>query len=277
MLTLNIVGAGRLGKTIARLLYVKKLCSIKSVCNKRVESAQKAVEFIGSGKVAKTVQTMGKADVTLVTTKDEFIASCANQLTYLDDASLVIHCSGALTSSILPKRSLRASIHPLMSFSTPQLAIKQFGNTYCTYEGNDRGVARALFEKIGGRIIEITQEKKASYHLAATMASNYSYALFDGAYQCFIEAGLDEATSYQLTHSLMQGAIDNVNALKSTQKGLTGPIARADIEVIKNHLSKLHDEKIKALYQALGEYTLRLTTLNDEQKATILAIFKNSV
>ena len=50
MQTLNIIGAGRVGQTLARLWHARAVFQIGAVCNRSIGSAQAAVTFIDAGK-----------------------------------------------------------------------------------------------------------------------------------------------------------------------------------------------------------------------------------
>ena len=49
MKTVNIIGAGKLGKTIGQLLVRSNLVKIQGVCNRSIESSIAAISFIGEG------------------------------------------------------------------------------------------------------------------------------------------------------------------------------------------------------------------------------------
>ena len=265
-MTLNIIGAGRLGKVLAKLFHEKKICIIQSVCNSSVDSAQNACDFIGSGQAVLQIKDMQKSDLTLIAAPDSHIAACAKQLSYLDESCIVFHCSGVLASTVLPKAAKRASIHPLKSFADSMLSFQSFENTYCTYEGDDGGILRAIFEKIGGIVLGINQDQKPLYHSAATIASNYTVTLFDSVFQCFIASGLTSDDALILTHSLMSDALENMKNLKSAKKALTGPIARGDAKTVERHINALSNTPYQKLYQILGCYTLELANLPSAKK-----------
>ena len=72
-LKINIIGAGKLGKTIARLLVINKVGIIEGVCNRSLESSNTAVQFIGQGKAYATIADLPSADIVFITTSDDLI------------------------------------------------------------------------------------------------------------------------------------------------------------------------------------------------------------
>ena len=52
MLSLNVVGCGRVGQTLARLLNEGGLCRVQDLKARRVDNATQAARFIGAGRAA---------------------------------------------------------------------------------------------------------------------------------------------------------------------------------------------------------------------------------
>ncbi len=79
--------------------------------------------------------------------------------------NIFAHCSGVLTSEIMSavkvKDAFVASIHPMTSFSKPEIAVKSYKNTYCAFEGDPEAlnVIKPLFRAIGSSIYEINKIK----------------------------------------------------------------------------------------------------------------------
>src|SRR5688572_39286 len=99
MKTLNIIGAGRAGRTLAALWRHHGVFAIGNVCNRTLSSAQDAVAFIGAGEPAADWRAMGYAELWMITTPDDEIAHAAASLAASNLAragDVVFHCSGAL-------------------------------------------------------------------------------------------------------------------------------------------------------------------------------------
>lgn len=270
---INIVGAGRLGKTIAKLINIYDAGSIQAVCNKSLESTRDAITFIGSGNAYSDIKELPHADITFITTPDDHIHEVAEALAlnqnYESDA-IFIHCSGSLTSSVLAPLSNVASCHPMRSFARPDLSVAEFKGTYCAIEGTTKAATKAseLFRAIGGQTYEICADKKSLYHAAGVISSNYLVTLAHTASQCLSEAGVDDEIGMRIITNLMAGTVKNMQNTLSPQASLTGPIARGDTETVTKHIQCM-DGEMKTLYKMLGLTTLELTSLPASQRAAL--------
>lgn len=267
-LIVNIIGAGKLGKTIGRLLVENNLAKIAGVCNRSLESAMAAVAFIGDGTYFSDIQSLPLADITCITVPDGYIAETSVAICRagnIKPKSIVMHCSGALTSDVLSavkiKEALVASVHPMKSFSNPSLSVKNYPGTYCSMEGDPAAlsVLEPLFQSIGSITYPIKKDKKLLYHAAGVFASNYLVTLAQQALNHFTEASVPEKIALDIILNLMRGTLSNIENTNSLKAALTGPIQRGDIATIKSHLSAFLDRDQRNLYALLGQCTLPLT------------------
>jgi len=58
MKTLNIIGAGRVGRTLAALWHAQRTFQIQDVCSRTPDSARAAVSFIGSGRAVDAIASL---------------------------------------------------------------------------------------------------------------------------------------------------------------------------------------------------------------------------
>jgi predicted short-subunit dehydrogenase-like oxidoreductase (DUF2520 family) len=134
--TLNLFGAGRVGRTLARLWHTHGVLQVQDVLTTSITSAQKAVHFIGAGCAVADIAAMRPANLWLLAVPDRQIAASALALTaaaHQHPPALAFHASGALASAELqPLQALGwrlASAHCILSFATPEVALKQFAGT----------------------------------------------------------------------------------------------------------------------------------------------------
>lgn len=276
-LSANFIGCGKLGKTIARLLYNHGV-AIGGIVNTNTASGEAAVTFIGQGCAYASIRELPPADIYFITTNDSAIRSVCHTLAtehaFGKDA-LVVHCSGSLTSDILGEVKSHgchvASIHPLKSMADPKLSIADFAGTYCAIEGDEYAIPilTSLFEKIGGQVFPIQKANKMLYHAASVMANNYLITLHYQVTQSFKTAGIDEQAAKKMVSLLMQDALNNVAQLSHVQ-ALTGPMQRGDTETIAQHMQALaSDDLVQLLYAHLGIATLPLTPHTDAVKEAL--------
>jgi predicted short-subunit dehydrogenase-like oxidoreductase (DUF2520 family) len=284
-ISVNIIGAGCLGKTIGYLLSKTELVQIRAIYNRTKESTLNAIKFIGAGHYCSSIAELPAADMTLIATPDEHISSTSIMLSKsrdLKQESIVYHCSGSLTSEVLiavkEKGCYLGSIHPMRSFATPQLSISQYQGTYCAMEGDTEAIStiRYLFNAIGSITYEIDKQKKSLYHAAGVFAANYLVTLAQQAFLCLQEVGIEKKTAMNVIANIMSGTVENLETL-SPQDALTGPIKRGDSATIRNHLQSLANLEQKNLYSVLGIATLALTTHSDENKEQLAKILEVSL
>lgn len=278
--TINVIGSGNLGKTISKLIFTHDVGTIQGICNTSIKSGIEAVSFIGQGEV-KTMSELLPADITFITTPDDQIELCCQELSKsskFKKESTVVHCSGSLSSEILrtakEKGCFVASVHPMRSFAKPDISFKQYDGTYCAIEGDDEAVKvlEELFTKIGSVVYAINKEKKSAYHAAGVFASNYLVTLCQNALLCLGDAGVENEMSMKIIASLMQSTLNNLETTLSPEKSLTGPIKRGDINTITKHLNAL-PEPLSNLYKTLGLATLGIANLPEEREKKISALF----
>lgn len=175
MKTLNLIGAGKLGQTLAHLWQLQGQFRIQQVLTRSEESAQRACDFINgtqindnqingdqaynhSAQAVTSFEELQPADIWLLATPDGDIAQAAAQLHQRPDLisqdTILLHCSGTLNSNVLSSRGLDsralnnsaltgtnssgasvASIHPIHSFASPSESLNTFAGSYCGYEG----------------------------------------------------------------------------------------------------------------------------------------------
>lgn len=275
----NIIGAGRLGKNIALALSKAQLISLISICNRSLESAQKAHHELGYGQAIDKIEHLPAAEVTWICCNDDAIedvvATLAQSAT-LKPGSFVIHCSGVLSSALLAplkkQGCLVASFHPLKAFKTNYLEPTAFKQVDCVLEGDHEVCAwlKHSFTQLGAHLIAIKPEAKAIYHAAACMASNYLITLASCSEELFLKAGINPQQARRMIIHLMQGNLHNLLQTSSIAESLTGPLARGDVQTIALHLEAIDNPDIKRLYQSAALTTLPLAPLSAEMKQKII-------
>lgn len=277
MRTLNIIGCGRVGKTLARLWTQQAVFAVQDVLNRTSESAQHAVSFIDAGRAVGHYADLRAADVYMIATADDRIAQCCEALANsgrLTPHSVVFHCSGALPSTILQAAvqcgAAVASIHPIRSFADPEQAMNEFAGTWCGVEGDPQALDLliAAFSAIGAHIAPIHAHNKIIYHSAAVFACNYLATLLDVAVQAYGKAGVPQDVALNMMESLVRGTIDNVFRLGPAD-ALTGPIARGDMATAEKKAQAVAawDKEYGKLYEQFMSLTVELVARRNAPKS----------
>jgi predicted short-subunit dehydrogenase-like oxidoreductase (DUF2520 family) len=264
MKTLNIVGAGHVGRALGRLFAARGVFAVQDVLTRSRGSAQAAVDFIGAGHAVDTAAALRPAAVWMLAVSDDRIAEVARQLAASHDVrgTVVFHCSGAKASSELEDvraaGALVASVHPVRSFADPRQVADAFDGTFCGAEGDEGALAllNPAFAAIGARVVGIDARAKTVYHAASVFASNYLTTVLDAALRAYRAAGIPEQVARELARPLATETLANVFRL-GPETALSGPIARGDAATVARQQAAVGawDPATGALYEALATAT----------------------
>jgi predicted short-subunit dehydrogenase-like oxidoreductase (DUF2520 family) len=282
-----IIGAGRLGTTIAYTIALKnkKNMKIVSMSSTTMKSLDRAKKILGelSKKILFTKnnkKAAAKANCIFICTPDDIIKKVCSELSgqkkqtktkQKKENISVVHFSGSKPLKDLESArktgALTLSIHPLKSLASIQGAIKtikntEYGITFNTPEEEE--VAKKIVETLGGHSIIVEDNKKPLYHAAACVASNYLVTLIDYAVYINEKIGIKPEDSIKGLLSLVRGTVKNIGEA-GTKKSLTGPIARGDTGTIKDHMKNfkehLSDKDIE-IYRLMGKKTAGIAKQN---------------
>ena len=267
--TLSIIGPGRVGTAIG-VLAARAGYSIAAVGGRHMKRTVQAAQRIGKNVRACTMPEAAKsANLVFITVSDDAIeqvcSDIANQNAF-NQNSIVIHCSGALSSDILSTarnncQCFVSSMHPLQTFPTVDCAVEKLKGTYCFYEGDEEGFAviENLAKRIGLQPVQINSSSKILYHTAAVFACNYLVALMDAAMKLAQLAQIDRSIAWSAFEPLVVSTIRNIAEVGPAQ-ALTGPIARGDIETIAVHIEKLElvEPYLASIYRTMGRHTVNI-------------------
>jgi len=281
---LNVIGAGRVGRALARLWVLHGAFAVGDVYD-RTRSAD-AVAFIGSGRAVGALNEMHGADVWMLTPPDGQIVPCGTALAasgLLRPGNIVFHCSGALPSRDLAAvlgGTAVASVHPLKSFADPSLAVQNFDGTYCAAEGDAAALAvlTPAFERIGARVSAMDSAYKTVYHAASVIVCNYLTALLETGLRGYEKSGFKRDDALRMMEPLVRETIDNVFRL-GTVDTLTGPIARGDHAVVARQVDALAawDPHVADIYKKLGTVAVELARAQGKADAAALAAIERAL
>jgi predicted short-subunit dehydrogenase-like oxidoreductase (DUF2520 family) len=224
----TIVGAGRLGSALAKALKAKGIHV--------------------SGPLQRGDTIAGK--IVLLAVPDREIVNVAK---LVPKESIIGHTAGAVTLDPLGKRE-SFSMHPLMTAATG--AVDFAGATAAIAGTSERArkVARGLATALGMHPIEVSDEERIAYHAAASIAANFLVTLETMAERVGERAGVNR------THllPLARAALENWASLGPM--ALTGPIARGDDAIVKQHRAEIkkHAPEFFALWEAMAKATAQV-------------------
>jgi predicted short-subunit dehydrogenase-like oxidoreductase (DUF2520 family) len=241
-MTVDIVGGGKVGRTIGLLLR-RAGARIGAVRCRTAASARRAVRFIGGG----VPQGEVGAGLVFVTVPDDAIAGAVRGL-----PGTRIHCAGGLDAR---SAGTEGSFHPLKSFADPALAARTFAGTPIAVEGPAARKLERVARAIGGVPFRIRPGGKVAYHAGAVFASNYVVAVVEAAVRLLGRAGIRRGEALRILLPLARGTVANLEAV-GLPRALTGPIERGDTATVARHLRACGT--LRPLYASLGRIAAAL-------------------
>jgi predicted short-subunit dehydrogenase-like oxidoreductase (DUF2520 family) len=281
--SLAIIGAGRVGRALGRR-FRELGWKIGAVVTRKVDSARKAVRFIGAGQAyAVAARGILASRVILIAVPDDAVVESARELARIGAEELrdnvVLHTSGALDSSAMSElRKHGAAVggmHPLQTFSgvgVPSLEGRVFA-----IEGDSVAVrmARQMVRALGGVPVPIAPGKKALYHTAAAMAAGQALALQEASTELLISIGMNRREAVRALLPLTRQVLDNFERL-GPHAAWTGPLSRGDYKVIAAHVEALLDSppEFQEAYEKLNRLAAR--TLAQDPSGVLMELEKIS-
>src|SRR6266571_7241673 len=170
--TLNIIGAGHVGRVLGRLFAGGGAFEVQDVLTRSLHSAADGVAFIGAGRAVAQLREMRPAAAWMLAVSDDEIAPVCAALaaSHALDGALVFHCSGAKSSAELAAAAQggahTASLHPVRSFADPATVAADFAGTWCGIEGDAQALAQleVALAAIGAQPVTINAAAKTVYH-----------------------------------------------------------------------------------------------------------------
>ena len=278
-INVSIIGAGRVGSTIAYVLKKSKNENIILGCigSRTKDSLDSAKRLLGpeSNDIIFTtdlIECAGAADCLLLATPDDSIEKVTVGIfskIKKYHQKYVIHFSGSKSLKVLQKAkeagALTGCMHPVKSFASVKEAVKTIKGTVFGITYNDSKVKElmsAFIEIMEGSFIEVADQKKPIYHAACCVASNYLVALMDYAADLNRAIGIKPQDSVRALMGLVGGTVDNIKKM-GTKKSLTGPIARGDVGTIEEHLENFKENDIdQEIYRTMGIKTSQIAYQN---------------
>ncbi|MGH2811715.1 MAG: Rossmann-like and DUF2520 domain-containing protein [Actinomycetota bacterium] len=252
--TFAIIGAGRLGTSLGVLLQHAGR-KIVAVAARSGESRRRAAEWLDAPVMDDPAEASAGAGSVLLTTSDDAVAEVCRRIAgALDRGAFVIHTSGALgLEPLAPAAEAGArtlAIHVLQSVPDVRRGVTRIPGSWfgVTCDPDLRTWAEKLVTDLGGSTLFVPEDRRASYHAAAVLASNYLITLGGLAAEAFGE--------FEPYLPLMRGTLENLADL-GPAKALTGPVVRADTGTVARHLRALPPHTAEG-YRAMAAQTLRL-------------------
>jgi len=263
-----VVGCGKVGTALTKFLLDKGYRPA-GFASRTLASARRLANLAKNDRFSESPwQITANAQIVFITTPDTAIEATCNAIAQnqgFSPGTIVLHCSGALSSDILKSAAdagaFVGSMHPLQSFASIEIRENPFLQIIISVEGDSKAVeaSRAMSEDLGAVCMQIQTRAKMLYHAAAVVASNYLVTLMDLVFGLAEPAGIARSEALKAMSPLIHGTLANIEKV-GIPEALTGPIARGDSQIVARHLEQIQDRApgLLELYKTLGRHTVSI-------------------
>lgn len=254
MLSVTIIGVGRLGQHLAQALYENGI-EVVQLYNRTFAKAQQLAKTIPAAAINDLNLINNKSDIYLLTLSDDVIQATAEKLSHIiSPDKIVVHTSGATPGTLLaPYFPKYGVIYPLQSFSAQNKPDFQ-GIPFCIYSPSAevQEQLEVLARQLSPHIYHIDDEQRSTLHLSAVMVNNFTNYLFTIAYDITQSKNIPFELLLPLIKETIHKITDNKPELMQT-----GPAQRGDHSTITRHLTQLREwPQYKEVYHLLSEQLL---------------------
>lgn len=263
-----IVGCGKVGRALGKFLTAAGYRAA-GFAGRRLSSAKETADIARSEHYSDIPWEVTRdADIVFITTPDGAIKDTCDRIARnngIAESTIVLHCSGALPSTILSAAKAHGaysgSMHPLQSFASADYEDNPFRGIIIAVEGDKEAVqaAKEIASDLGATAVTLLTEAKTLYHASAVVASNYLVTLMDLAFRLINTAGITGKDAFKVLKPLIDGTLTNIEKV-GIPTALTGPIVRGDVETVAKHVKEIGSKnpELLALYKILGFHTIAI-------------------
>lgn len=263
-----LAGSGRVGSSMARWAAAEGARPVAVAYHGPPAAAVALAADLGARALPlDELECATESRLLLVAVPDPALAEVVGRLVERRQAAVVLHTSGSRGAEALaPLRaggSAVGCLHPLKAFPRPLPHPDAARGVFFAVDGDAEAVDLALrlvaaWEGIAGRVPE---ERRALYHLAATLSAGGVTTLLATAERIARAAGLPPETIggyLELARGAIAAATEEAVAGGGLAAAITGPVARGDEETVARHLAALGETlpDLLPLIALLGHETL---------------------
>ncbi len=281
---IGFIGIGKVGETLARLAHANGY-AIGAVYNRTIDKANALATDIDTVVAHQMTDVLGLCDWVILSVSDDVIHVIAQNLSKVDwTDKAIVHVSGSLSLDVLQAvkeaGGMVGSLHPAFPFSDVESSIKAIYGSSFAIEYSDPVLRSWLLDFVNvldGQVLEIPVGKKAHYHLALAIASNYMVTLYAIAQDLLHDFSKDNVAIKTALDRLMSATMQNL-VKQGTPSALTGPLVRADIKTLQSHLQAMDDNTLlHETYINLAKLSYPMLIERDIDIEQINSLFKENL
>lgn len=246
-MNVSLIGSGNVAFQLAKI-FTEKGVNLLDIRSRNIETGAQIAALFKVVFSNKIYEINPLADIVILAVSDDAIDKFAENLHASD--VVIAHTSGTQSIHKLSKISADyGSFYPLQTFTKNRCV--NFSDIPVLVDGSNNDAIEKLqnlAKIISDNVHIVSDEKRMLLHPAAVMVNNFTNHLFALSEKYCEDNNLD----FNLLKPLMKETVEK--ALDDKPISIqTGPAKRKDFKTIEKHLSLIHDERLKAIYQLFTE------------------------
>lgn len=277
-----LIGAGSVGTGVTALL-AERGQRIVGVASRSSESAGRAAHRLSAPVFQMDAPVA--ADVYLIGAGAAAFDSIVSDLVAGADLTgrVVVHFSGAHGIAPLEPVALagahRCALHPVQACPNPEATIRNLpGSAWgVTTSSGAEQWATSFVELLGGHPVPVPETDRVAWHSAAVITSNGIAALLGAGERILAAAGVSDPGS--VLAPLAAGTLSNARLGGGGAQTMTGPVVRAELDVIRLHAQALDaiEPELGHLYRAVSDLIARVAVASDRVEPSAVAALRDSL
>ncbi len=251
----GVVGAGRVGAVLAARLN-RAGHQLVAVSGSSPASQLRVQTLLPDVAVAEPAVIASTSEILLLAVPDDVLAEVAAELaTEVGPGQLVAHTSGRHGLEVLAPLARAGArtvaLHPAMTFTGTEIDLDRACVFGVTAAEADREAAETLVAELGGTVMWVAEEDRATYHAALAHGANHLSTIVTQAMDLLRQIGADDPAA--VLRPLLTASLDNTLAYGDA--ALTGPVSRGDVDTVRAHLANIVETEVRDTYSALAAAT----------------------
>ena len=243
MIKIVLLGAGNVGTHLCRALQNKEGLEIIQWYNRSLNSLEKELVSFA---VTQNLNDIIEADLYIISVSDTAIPAISKALEGKN--GLIAHTAGSIPMEVLGAHQNHGIFYPLQTFSKQkEVDFNQIPLCLEANQPENLNLLKKFAQSLGGPVHLIDSAQRKALHVAAVFVNNFTNHLFT--------IGEELCKAHKVPFSVLQPLIaetaDKIKHLPPSA-AQTGPAARGDQKILKDHLQYLTKESHQKLYQLIS-------------------------
>lgn len=242
MLQVGLIGAGRVGRTLATLLPREQF-RLGPVVGRTPTSARRSVREMANGTAATGVEALAPCRIILIAVPDAALPQIVERLATADlqlKKTVILqtsrlHDSGAL-DRLRQRGAAVGSLQPLFVLRRP---VPSLAGVCCAIEGDATAtrMARKMIRSWNGEFQLVRAEQKIHLSIACSMTADFLPGLLEMAVQQFSVAGFLKKRSLQAISHILEATFQEYS--RAGRRARAGPLLLNESAMVRSYLEQL--------------------------------------